>query len=321
MESTRKIATLNGVLRTLPYRRTLVELLAARELSASLAIDGTAMSIEAILIARTGRMPEGPAAMCSRIIAPLDCWTTSARQTGFPDIFALAMAAGCGLRTTDKRADAPPALPKAEKLHGTIGKMSKFLSKNDGVDPLVKMALVHRQMKLALPFAEYNGTLIRFAGLLVAVSAGVMDIPVLGISSALARKRETCRKLSVESSSTEGLENYLGIMLDILGESAERILETVMRIDRSRKELRASLRESGGARELFDVLFQNPVASIPLLQNELGITRQTAATRLNALADSGLLAKRRCGKELLFLNERLLSALKTECDVRIARAK
>ena len=56
-------------------------------------------------------------------------------------------------------------------------------------------------------------------------------------------------------------------------------------------------------------LFRHPYTRIEFVQNDLGITRQTAARYLRQLAQAGLVQEHSQGKHLYFINASLVELL------------
>ena len=63
------------------------------------------------------------------------------------------------------------------------------------------------------------------------------------------------------------------------------------------------------SQDLLNNLFRHPYTKIEFVQNELGVTRKTAARYLELLEANGYLKKIRIGRSGYFLNEKLLTLL------------
>jgi DNA-binding IclR family transcriptional regulator len=63
------------------------------------------------------------------------------------------------------------------------------------------------------------------------------------------------------------------------------------------------------SQELLNNLFRHPYTRIEYVQNDLKITRQTAARYLDTLAEHGFVDKQRAGKNNYFINTRLVGLL------------
>ena len=63
------------------------------------------------------------------------------------------------------------------------------------------------------------------------------------------------------------------------------------------------------SQDLLNNLFKHPYTKIEFLEQELGISRITAASYLNKLADDGLLRKEKLGTANYYVNHRLYEIL------------
>jgi Fic family protein len=63
------------------------------------------------------------------------------------------------------------------------------------------------------------------------------------------------------------------------------------------------------SQDLLNNLFKHPYTKIEFLEQELGISRITAATYLNKLADDGLLRKEKLGTANYYVNHKLYDIL------------
>ena len=63
-----------------------------------------------------------------------------------------------------------------------LANLEQFIHAQDGLDPLVKMAVMHYQFEAIHPFEDGNGRTGRIVNLLYLVEQGLLDIPVLFLS-------------------------------------------------------------------------------------------------------------------------------------------
>ena len=86
----------------------------------------------------------------------------------------------------------PPQDPD-EIVRALMTRLEKRRSTNRtnclGVDPLIKMALIHHQFESIHPFYDGNGRTGRILNVLYLVKEGLLDIPVLYLSSHIVRTK------------------------------------------------------------------------------------------------------------------------------------
>ena len=101
-------------------------------------------------------------------------------------------------------------------------------------------------------------------------------------------------------------------MLQAVAETSARTLEMIRQIGELRvamlEDARVSLR-SGPVRELVDLMFSYPYLKIRTLEDAGVAKRQTASNYLHTLAGAGLLQTRKEGKEVYFINQKLLDVV------------
>jgi Fic family protein len=60
------------------------------------------------------------------------------------------------------------------------------------------------------------------------------------------------------------------------------------------------------SQDLINNLFRHPYTRIDYLQHDLGVSRQTAAKYLDELAGGGFVQKHQVGRDIYFINTRLI---------------
>src|SRR4029077_19146800 len=69
--------------------------------------------------------------------------------------------------------------------------LERFINDDDAfdADPWIKIAILHHQFESIHPFYDGNGRTGRIVNVLYLVNKGLLDIPVLYLSSAIARSK------------------------------------------------------------------------------------------------------------------------------------
>lgn len=196
----------------------------------------------------------------------------------------------------------------AEKLT----EWERFVHAEDGLDPLVRMAVAHYQFEAIHPFTDGNGRTGRIINVLMLVEAGLLTQPMLYLSRYLIGRKDDYYRLLLEVTSQGSWEEWI---LYILAGVEETSLETVRKFGAIRAlqedfARRARAASKGGAHaELQSVLFEQPYCRIATVMERCGVSRPTASKWLGALAGAGLLTEVRVGRDRLFVNRELLDVL------------
>lgn len=198
--------------------------------------------------------------------------------------------------------------------YDTISRLMKNLSDfiNDDslsdIDQLVKLAIVHHQFESIHPFYDGNGRTGRIINILYLVTKELLDLPVLYLSRfVIQNKAEYYRLLQIVRDEGDW-EGWILFMLEGIEENAVqtiRLLEQMrnMMTDYKRR-LRMDLPKLY-SQDLLNNLFRHPYTKIEFVENELGVTRQTASKYLAQLVDGGYLKLLKIGKSNFYLNEPL----------------
>lgn len=192
--------------------------------------------------------------------------------------------------------------------------LERFINAPDEqeLDPLIRMAIIHHQFESIHPFSDGNGRIGRIINVLYLAQQQLLDIPILYLSRYItAHKVDYYRHLqSVRD--TGQWEPWLLYMLRAVGGTAAGTLELIEDIKTLMADYKGRLRTEHGriySQDLLNNLFRHPYTRIEFVQNELSVTRQTAARYLDQLAAGGLLVKQQAGRNNYYVNSPLVQLL------------
>lgn len=180
------------------------------------------------------------------------------------------------------------------------------------IDALIKMPVIHFQFESIHPFLDGNGRTGRLLNILYLVQQGLLDIPVLYLSSYIIKNKRDYYRLLQEVRTKGSWEEWIIWMLKGVELTAKETIIVVNKIkqlmDDYKKEIRSNF--SFYSHDLINILFKHPYTKNSFLERELKIHRNTASSYLNTLADAGLLVKVKIGKFNYYINIALLQILK-----------
>jgi len=186
--------------------------------------------------------------------------------------------------------------------------------KHSDLDPSIKMALVHHQFESIHPFADGNGRIGRILNVLYLTRTGLLDIPILYLSRHITRHKSDYSRLLQAGRDDGSWEDWVIFMLEAVADTADTTTQLVDGIGTQMREMKHRLRAELPklySQDLLNNLFRHPYTRIEYVQNELGITRQTAARYLDALSANGFVEKHRAGKSNYYINTALVQLLMT----------
>ena len=197
-------------------------------------------------------------------------------------------------------------------IRDKLSDLERFIHADDGVDALVKMAVMHYQFEAIHPFPDGNGRTGRILNLLFLVQAGLMDIPVLFLSRyIIANKRDYYLGLQ-KVTEHQDWESWVLFMLRAVESTAQQSFDQVQRIVKLMEDVRARVqREAEGiySKDLVEVIFRHPYTKIQFLVDANIAKRQTSSTYLQTLAGLGVLREHKIGREKYYINDALLAEL------------
>ncbi len=180
-----------------------------------------------------------------------------------------------------------------------------------GFDPLVKMAVIHYQFESIHPFYDGNGRTGRIINILYLVMKGLLDIPVLYLSRYIIEHKMEYYKLLQEVRETGSWENWLIFILSGIEQTSKETIVLIKEIRKAMLKLKHKIRAEYKfySQELLNNLFKHPYTKIEFLENDLGVSRITAANYLNKLAQDGILKKEKLKTGNYYINEKLFELL------------
>ena len=182
------------------------------------------------------------------------------------------------------------------------------------LDPIIKMAIIHFQFESIHPFYDGNGRTGRIINILYLVLNDLLDIPILYLSRYIIQNKAKYYYLLQSVRDNGTWEEWLLYMITAIEETSHTTMELVSTIKTEMQEMKRILRGNYGfySQELLNHLFKHPYTKIEFLQNELGVSRVTAARYLNTLAQDNVIYKHKLGKMNYYINVRLMDAITKE---------
>ena len=185
----------------------------------------------------------------------------------------------------------------------------------DDYDPLVKMAIVHYQFESIHPFYDGNGRTGRILNILYLILQGLLELPILYLSSYIIKNKADYYRLLNEVRTENAWEEWILYMLDGIEKTSIQSIKIIEYIRELMKEFKYTMRENIPKvynKDLLEILFKHPYTKINFLVDELGITRKTATSHLRAIEKLGILESIKIGREVYFVNKKLFHLLQND---------
>lgn len=200
-------------------------------------------------------------------------------------------------------------------LRGKLANWEHFIHEAADLDPLVRMAAAHYQFEAIHPFLDGNERTGRVLNLLMLVSDGLLDQPILYLSRAILQRRLDYYRLLLAVTRDGAWEDWILFMLEAVTETARWTIGKIAAIRQQQLEAGQfvqSRAERLYSRELMDVLFVQPYCRIQNLVDAGIAQRQTASAYLKQLVALGMLKEVKAGREKLFLHSNFADLLASD---------
>jgi len=320
----RRLAELKGVAPLLPNQDILLNTLALQEAKDSSAIENIITSHDELFkqeldIKEVGRYSEALKLGFTRVSAK--------GKLTLDDLVAIQAVLvigepGPGIRTrpgtkvvnrtTGEVIYAPPQ--DHDQIVELLERFLVFFNEdiNGGLDPLVRMALIHFQFEKIHPFYDGNGRTGRILNLLYLVQHGLLDLPVLYLSRYIVREKSSYLVHLRTDPLDDNWEAWLKFMLRGVELTSTETIETIHKL----RDLMADTQERIKAQlpkiyslDLLNTLFKHPYTKIDFVIRDVGVKRVTAGSYLDALAEAGFLEKQKIWRSNYYVNVPLFKLL------------
>jgi Fic family protein len=205
----------------------------------------------------------------------------------------------------------PPQEPA--EIEALMSNLERFI--NDPgrftADPLIKMALIHHQFESIHPFYDGNGRTGRILNVLYLVKEGLLDVPVLYLSSHIVRTKADYYRLLQTVRENDTWEDWVLYMLDAVEQTAGQTITTIHAIKTALFDYKHRIRAGYKfySQDLINNLFTHPYTKIEFVQRDLKVSRLTATKYMDALADGGFVQKHKVGRSNYYINVALNAIL------------
>ena len=177
------------------------------------------------------------------------------------------------------------------------------------VDPLVKMAVIHFQFESIHPFFDGNGRTGRIINILYLIQKSLLHLPILYLSRFIIdHKGEYYQHLQNVREKGEW-EPWILFMLEGIEKTSIETIALILEIKKLMMDYKHRIRAGYKfySQELINNLFRHPYTKIEFIQNDLEVSRVTASSYLNQLANDGFLTKKRLGVGNYYINTPLVA--------------
>ena len=197
-----------------------------------------------------------------------------------------------------------------------VGLLTNFIhhyNEPDELSPLINLAILHYQFESIHPFYDGNGRTGRILNILYLILNGLIDVPILYLSSYITKNKPEYYRLLNQTNRTGNWEEWIMFMLKAVEYTS---LDTISRISNIKSLLDATIikvQEKAPKvyrKEFVELLFEQPYSKIEFVVNKLGVERKAASRYLKELEAIGIVESQKVGRETIYINKELIEILK-----------
>jgi Fic family protein len=204
-----------------------------------------------------------------------------------------------------------------ELLRRLLANWEQFMHGDEGLDPLIRMAISHYQFEAIHPFTDGNGRTGRILNSLFFISRDLLTLPILYLSRYIIENKSDYYRLLLEVTRTSDWQEWLLFMLRGVEETSRWTVAKIGAIRRLQTETSEYVRSKKPkiySHEFVNLIFEKPYARIQDVTDRGLAGRQTASVYLKALVEIGVLAEKSAGREKLFIHPRLMAILTRDAN-------
>ena len=324
----RYLAELKGLAHSIPNEGILIDTLTLQEAKDSSEVEDIVTTHDELFKAGAGELGGTPAAKEVRdYSAALKLGFSRVRSAGvlrlndILEIQGIIKRNHAGLRrlpgTVLKNADdavvyEPPQHPGDIEL--LMAKLVEYINTptDSGLDPLIRMALMHHQFESIHPFYDGNGRVGRILNILYLVIHQLLDIPILYLSRHITSNKSEYYRLLQGVREHGNWDEWVLYILDSVEGTAKETISLVQKIKTLMMSTKHKIRTDAPkiySQDLLNNLFRHPYTKIGYLMEDLGVTRITATKYLEELVAKEVLTRQKIGRDSYYINVALCDAL------------
>ena len=338
IDAHKKLALLDGLSDRIPNKDLFISMYVRKEALVSSQIEGTQCTLEDVLDPEIdenanadvsdvvnyvrainfaiGRMEELP--LCNRLIRETHAVLMNSVRGGdkTPGEFRVSQNWIGGVGSTLKNARFIP--PNPQDMTECLSALERFINDDDGMDPLIKAALLHYQFETIHPFLDGNGRVGRLLITLFLMSKEVISSPVLYLSCFLKSNRIEYYDRMSEVRRAGNYEQWVKFFVRGVAETAEDATDAIDRLNALHQKNEAKLadvptRSRRNIMNLFAYIERNPIIETVKTAAALGLSRNGTANYIALLCNKEILKNTaKSGKALVFAYEEYLDILRKD---------
>ena len=195
--------------------------------------------------------------------------------------------------------------PSASETKKYMDEMISFMNDaEDGLNPLIKAAMIHSQFESIHPFSDGNGRVGRVLISLYLYKARVINFPFFYISEAISMDKAVYYQMLTDSR-TNTLDEWIKYFLHKVSVQTEKHIGYIDALNALYNKTKNTVKQcinSPKFDEIIECLFTHPALTAYILEDQLAVSHGQAVRYLHVLEDKRVLLgdDRKRGKQYFF---------------------
>lgn len=206
-----------------------------------------------------------------------------------------------------------PPQEKDEILKLLSNFLEHFNMNQNELPVLINLAILHHQFESIHPFYDGNGRIGRILNILYLILNGLINVPILYLSSFIIQNKAEYYRLLNLVNNTNEWEEWILYMLKAVEQTSLKMIDKIGAIKRLLdKTIEITQKEAPKIykKELIELLFEQPYSKIEFVSKKLSVERKAASRYLKKMEEIGILRSEKVGRETLYINIALIDVLK-----------
>ena len=183
--------------------------------------------------------------------------------------------------------------PNSTDMIDCITDLEKFMNEDNGLDPIIQIALIHYQFETIHPFLDGNGRIGRLLITLYLMEKELLNRPIIYVSYYLKRNRIEYYDRLMEVRSKGNYEQWVKFFIHAICESAKDAISTIKELsklhDSNYKKILAIGKKTNNLLELFKYLECHPIIEIGKTAVLLKVSYNTMKSMITSFEEIGIL--------------------------------
>lgn len=182
--------------------------------------------------------------------------------------------------------------PKASETKKYMDELIRFMNEfNDGINPLIKAAIIHSQFESIHPYSDGNGRVGRLLVSLYLYKAKVINFPFFYISEAISIDKSVYYNMLTDSRENNYNEWIKYFLRKITLQTQKHIgyIDALNNLYLKTKEIIKNSINTTKFDEIIECIFTHPVMDADYLEDKLTVSRGQAVRYLNILEEKRVL--------------------------------